>query len=158
MPPIARRTVTFKKPSLVPPVKSTDCPQGLLNVGKSKAIQQKVANVKETVAGDQGKTPARVPSGNKGKATGKFSSNAACVSDLPDFAILDWRYTFLPTLYDKFFTSSEPFAGFFKGSDDFVGLLQLTVEEVYPGVDYLVTRMDPIHAIVSSLVSIYRSH
>lgn len=82
------------------------------------------------------------------KAVKKFSSNSVCVSDLPDFAVKDWHSIFLPTLFDKFFASSEPFTSFFKGSQDFVSLLQLTVEEVYLFSDYKVTPYDALHALV----------
>jgi len=70
------------------------------------------------------------------------------MSDLPEFAVEKWRDTFLPTLYDKFFTSDQPFEGFYKGSDRFVALLQGIIKEVYPDVDYEVTSSDSIHFLV----------
>ncbi|KAF8073481.1 hypothetical protein FPV67DRAFT_1409912 [Lyophyllum atratum] len=58
------------------------------------------------------------------------------MSDLPEFVREKWRTTFLPTLYDKFFTSDQPFDTFCKGSNEFVTLLQVIVEEVYPDFEY----------------------
>ena len=77
------------------------------------------------------------------------SAHKVRVTDLPQFAQGKWCKTFLPTLYDKFFTSNEPFDAFAKGSDDFIVLLQATVEEVFPEVKYGVTSADSIHFLVS---------
>ena len=52
------------------------------------------------------------------------SAHKVRVTDLPQFAQGKWRKAFFPTLYDKFFTSNEPFDAFAKGSDDFIALLQ----------------------------------
>ena len=71
------------------------------------------------------------------------------MTDLPQFAQGKWHKTFLPTLYDKFFTSKEPFDDFTKGSDEFVALLQATIKEVFPEVEYGVTATDSIHFLVS---------
>ena len=78
----------------------------------------------------------------------RLNGNNVWVADLPEFAQRKWRDTFLPTLYDKFFASDEPFDGFYRCSDEFVALLQSTVEEVYPDVDYEVNSSDSIHFLV----------
>lgn len=83
--------------------------------------------------------------------TKRLTGNNVRISDLPEFAQAKWRQIFLPTLYDKFFASSQPFDGFCRGSDQFVALLQDIVEEVYPDVDYEVTSVDSIHFLVSFL-------
>lgn len=80
--------------------------------------------------------------------TKRLNSNNVRVSDLPDFAQDKWRATFLPTLYNKFFTSDEPFDGFNKGCDQFIALLQTIFGEVFPGIDYEVTSSDSIHLLV----------
>jgi hypothetical protein len=75
--------------------------------------------------------------------------NNVRISDLPDFAQdQTWQNIFLPTLYAKFFTSHNPFSQFLKGSQEFLSLLQTTIEEVYPDVKYKVTSSDAIHALV----------
>lgn len=82
--------------------------------------------------------------------------NNVRISDLPDFAQdQTWRNIFLPTLYVKFFTSSNPFSQFLKGSKEFLSLLQATVDEIYPDVKYKVTSSDAIHALVSFQVCCY---
>ena len=78
----------------------------------------------------------------------RLNGNNVRVANLPEFAQRKWRDTFLPTLYDKFFASDEPFNGFYRCSDEFVALLQSTVEEVYPDVDYEVNSSDSIHFLV----------
>lgn len=77
-----------------------------------------------------------------------MNNNNVRVTDLPEFAQKKWRDTFLPTLYDKFFALEEPFSGFYKGSDEFVALLQSVIKEVYPDVDYEVNSSDSIHFLV----------
>lgn len=81
----------------------------------------------------------------------RLNGNNVRMSDLPDFAEEKWRDTFLPTLYDKFFTSDQPFNNFYKGTDEFVTLLQAVVEEVYPDIEYKVTSSDSIHFLVRGL-------
>ncbi|KAF8156945.1 hypothetical protein B0H34DRAFT_770560 [Crassisporium funariophilum] len=49
----------------------------------------------------------------------------------------EWRKSILPTLYDKFFSSKDPYSQFFKGSDAFVALLQSIIDEVFPGFTYI---------------------
>jgi hypothetical protein len=83
--------------------------------------------------------------------TKRLNGNTVRMSDLPEFALEKWRDTFLPTLYDKFFASDQPFEGFYKGSDQFVALLQGIIEEVYPNVDYEVSSSDSIHFLVRDL-------
>jgi len=78
----------------------------------------------------------------------RMNGNNVRMSDLPEFAQEKWRETFLPTLYDKFFTSDQPFDGFCRGSNQFVALLQALIREVYPNVDYEVTSTDSIHFLV----------
>ena len=85
------------------------------------------------------------------------NSHNVWVGDLPNFAQdQTWKRTFLPTLYDKFFTSHDPFSQFLKGSEVFLSLLQTTVEEVYPNVMYTVMASDTIHQLVGfCLVFVY---
>jgi hypothetical protein len=74
------------------------------------------------------------------------------MNDLPDFITQSiWRKKFLPTLYDKFFTSNEPFAQFFKASDTFIALLQEIVDEVFPTSSYEANTSDALHQLVSQL-------
>lgn len=128
--PIARRTV---KPIVKKPNNTS---------GKASALSQAahigVSKTKSNVmlGSDTQHSEAQVRS-NGSKL--KFTSNTARVADLPDFAIDKWCRVFLPTLYNKFFVSSKPFSDFLKGSDKFVSLLQVTVDEVYPKIEYLVT-------------------
>ncbi|KAF8812066.1 hypothetical protein BYT27DRAFT_7088245 [Phlegmacium glaucopus] len=69
------------------------------------------------------------------------------MSHLPEFAEAEWRGSFLPTLYDKFFSSDKPFDAFCHGSDQFVALLQVIIEEVYPNVEYTITSSDAIYLL-----------
>jgi len=78
----------------------------------------------------------------------RLNGNNVRVSDLPEFAQGKWRETFFPTLYDKFFVSDQPFDDFFRGSDQFITLLQTIVEEVYPNMHYEVISTDSIHFLV----------
>jgi hypothetical protein len=78
----------------------------------------------------------------------RLNGNNVQMSDLPEFAREKWRDTFLPTLYDKFFSSDQPFEGFYKDSDKFVALLQGIIEEVYPDIDYEVSSSDSIQLLV----------
>jgi hypothetical protein len=92
--------------------------------------------------------------------TKHLNGNNVRMSDLPSFAIGKWRDTFLPTLYDKFFTSDQPFEGFYKGSDQFIGLLQGIIVEVYPEINYVVTASDSIHFLVryfALIIPLYES-
>ena len=80
--------------------------------------------------------------------TKRLNGNNVRMSDLPEFAQGQWRESFLPTLYDKFFTSDQPFDGFYKGSDQFIALLQTTVNKVFLDINYDVTSLDSIHFLV----------
>jgi hypothetical protein len=71
------------------------------------------------------------------------------MADLPKFATKKWQSTFLPTLYDAFFTSTSPFGDFYISTSSFVKILQGIIKEVYPEVDYTVTALDSIHFLVS---------
>ena len=84
-----------------------------------------------------------------------LNGNNVRMTDLPEFARENWRDTFLPTLYDKFFASDQPFDGFCKGSEKFTALLQCIVEEVYPDIDYEVTSSDSIHFLVRFYLLIF---
>jgi hypothetical protein len=85
----------------------------------------------------------------------RLNGNNVRMSDLPEFAGEKWRAHFLPTLYDKFFSSNKPFDTFYLGNDTFVSVLQAIVEEVYPEVKYKVTSSDSIYFLVSCLTSFY---
>ena len=84
-----------------------------------------------------------------------LNGNNVRMSDLPEFAGEKWRARFLPTLYDKFFSSNKPFDAFYLGNDTFVTVLQAIVEEVYPEVKYKVTSSDSIYFLVSCLTLFY---
>ena len=90
----------------------------------------------------------KVQTAAKKKTRRRMNGNNVRISDLPEFAQAKWRQTFLPTLYDKFFASDQPFDGFCRGSDKFIALLQRIVEDVYPDSDYEVTSADSIHFLV----------
>ena len=101
--------------------------------------RNKTKETKKTIEDDRGKTKKLV-----------INSNNVRVNNLPDFAKdQTWRKTFLPTLYDKFFASLNPFSQFAKGSKEFVSLLQGIMAEVYPHVKYKVSASDTIHGLVS---------
>ena len=74
------------------------------------------------------------------------------MTDLPEFAEQKWQSTFLPTLYDKFFASDQPFDTFNLGSDQFVDLLQAVIDEVYPDIEYKVTSSGSIHFLVRCFI------
>ena len=81
--------------------------------------------------------------------TKRISSHKVRVADLPDFAQdSSWRTLFLPTLYDRFFASDEPFAKFIKGSKSFTEFVQSNISLVYPKIGYKVTSTDAIHSLV----------
>lgn len=78
----------------------------------------------------------------------RLNSSNTRVTDLPDFVRAKWRTAVLPTLYDKFFASEEPFSHFFKGSDTFTALLQTIVDEVFPDINYRVHEAEALHNLV----------
>ncbi|KJA15335.1 hypothetical protein HYPSUDRAFT_149248 [Hypholoma sublateritium FD-334 SS-4] len=86
------------------------------------------------------------------------------MNDLPNFITQSiWRNKFLPTLYDKFFTSNEPFAQFYKASDAFITLLQEIVDEVFPNTSYKANTSDALHqlrrsCIGSSAIQLIKQH
>jgi len=84
-----------------------------------------------------------------------LNRNNVRMSDLPEFTGEKWQARFLPTLYDKFFSSNKPFDAFYLGNDTFVTVLQAIVEEVYPEVKYKVTSSDSIYFLVSCLTPFY---
>jgi hypothetical protein len=82
----------------------------------------------------------------------RLNNNNVRVSDLPEFAEKSWRSRFLPTLYDKFFTSNQPFNNFTQNNDQFISLLQTVIAEVFPNADYEITSVDSIHFLVRHLI------
>jgi hypothetical protein len=125
-------------------------------VGTTKIVPTAITAIKTESNG--------VPARNKTKETKKtieddrktkklvINSNNVRVNNLPDFAKDEtWRKTFLPTLYDKFFTSSNPFSQFAKGSKEFISLLEDIIAKVYPHVKYKVSASDTIHGLVCFL-------
>jgi hypothetical protein len=97
---------------------------------------------------EEPKDEATVTTKTRIKGPKRLNGNNVRMSDLPEFAAAKWRDAFLPTLYDKLFTSDQPFDAFAKGSDQFVALLQAVVEEVYPDIKYKVTSSGGIHFLV----------
>ena len=85
----------------------------------------------------------------------RLNGNNVRMTDLPEFAEQKWRNTFLPTLYDKFFASDQPFDTFNLGSDQFIDLLQVIVDEVYPDIKYKVTSSGSIHFLVHCFPQLY---
>ncbi|KAF8180602.1 hypothetical protein BJ912DRAFT_1044848 [Pholiota molesta] len=90
--------------------------------------------------------------------TRRLNANNVRITDLPDFMKSKWRKVILPTLYDKFFASKEPFSQFFKGSDTFVALLQATINEVFPATNYKVNSTDALHHLAYNRINERRSH
>ena len=132
-------------------------------IGTSQGETQKAQphNVKKSIAA------ARIPGPLKGKTVERkqkvpqndpaaietkchFKLGNVRISDLPDFAVKNskWRKVFLPTLYDRFFASDEPFLKFIKGGQPFIEFLQFTVHIIFPGIIYKVTSTDAIHLLV----------
>jgi hypothetical protein len=103
---------------------------------------------------DKGSMPVAKADIPKQKAK-RLNGNNVRMSDLPDFARGKWRSTFLPTLYDKFFTSDKPFDEFTASSNEFVALLQSVINEVYPNVDYKATSSDGIHFLVRHFTCLF---
>ena len=103
----------------------------------------------------KGNVPTRkqtkeVKKADDGKKRHVINPNNVRIDDLPDFAKDGtWRKIFLPTLYDKFFVSLEPFSQFAKGSREFISLLHISMKEVYPNITYKVSESSPIHALVN---------
>ncbi|KAF7762481.1 hypothetical protein Agabi119p4_9074 [Agaricus bisporus var. burnettii] len=89
--------------------------------------------------------------------TKQLNGNSVRMADLPEFATMKWRDTFLPTLYDRFFTSSNPFSNFSVSSPAFVGILQDIINEVYPEANYIVTASDSIHFLAYNRINEKRS-
>jgi hypothetical protein len=78
----------------------------------------------------------------------RLNNNNVRISDLPEFTQRKWRMIFLPTLYDKLFTSSQPFDNFLQNSDQFIALLQTIIKEVFPDINYEVTSSSSIQYLV----------
>ena len=88
----------------------------------------------------------------------KHSNSNARITDLPDFAQEGWWKVFLPTLYDRFFMSDEPFAKFIKGSQPFIAFIQANIGLVYPQINYKVATTDAIHFLVCPRLPGLKSH
>ncbi|KAF8164330.1 hypothetical protein BJ912DRAFT_1068402 [Pholiota molesta] len=91
------------------------------------------------------------------RPTRRFTASSIRTDDLPDFMKPLWRKAFLPTLYDKFFASNEPFLQFFKGSNAFIALLQDIVDEVFPTTSYKVNMTDAVYQLAYKRVNERRS-
>ena len=118
------------------------------NVKKSTAAARIPIPLKGKTAERKQKAPQNDPAAVKTKH--HFKLGNIRISDLPDFAVENskWRKVFLPTLYDRFFASDEPFLKFIKGGQPFIKFLQVTVGLVYPRITYKVTSTDAIHLLV----------
>jgi len=130
-------------------------------IGASQGETQKVqqGNVKKSMTRIpvpiKGKTIERkqkVPRNDPAAIETKqhFKLGNVRISNLLDFAVENskWRKVFLPTLYNRFFASDEPFLKFIKGGQSFIKFLQFTVGLVFPKITYKVTSTDTIHLLV----------
>jgi hypothetical protein len=162
-----RRDQQLTSDELIAIVPQEEIVQPVKHIRSSKSSGGKAVGATKTVpTAVKFKTESKgVPASNKTKETKKavkdsddrktkklgiINSNTVRVNNLPDFAKdQTWRKIFLPTLYDKFFASSNPFSQFAKGSKEFISLLQGIVTEVYPHVNYKVSASDTIHGLVS---------
>jgi hypothetical protein len=63
------------------------------------------------------------------------SSDAASVNGLPDFVRANWVNRFLPTLYHRFGSSTEPWKMFTKGTE-MLSIIQEVINTVYPDNTY----------------------
>ncbi|KAJ7572019.1 hypothetical protein C8J56DRAFT_1070288 [Mycena floridula] len=81
--------------------------------------------------------------GSKAKKSKRthLTANKIRIENLPDFAQTErWRNIFIPTLYDLFFCSKDPWGDFSNTkSDGLVKGIQTVVNLVYPGIKYKVT-------------------
>ena len=84
-----------------------------------------------------------------------LNGNNVWMTNLPEFAKQKWWTTFLPTLYDKFFASDQPFDTFNISSDQFVNLLQAVINKVYPDIEYKVMSSSSIHFLVHCFPQFY---
>ena len=107
-------------------------------IGTSQGETQKV----QPRNGKKSTAAARIPVPLKGKTAERkqkapqndpaavetkhhFKPGNIRISDLPDFAVENskWRKVFLPTLYDRFFASDEPFFKVYQGWSAFYQVL-----------------------------------
>ncbi|KAF8157499.1 hypothetical protein BJ912DRAFT_1070237 [Pholiota molesta] len=133
-----------------PPPKTSLPPKSSVKVTKKKTQAKVKSEPKELHAAASEKVAL--------VTTHHFNTNNVRTDHLPDFVKLLWRKAFLPTLYDNFFASDEPFAQFFKGSDAFITLLQDIVDEFFPATTYKVNAADAIHQLAYKRVNERRSN
>ncbi|PPQ76695.1 hypothetical protein CVT24_010902, partial [Panaeolus cyanescens] len=124
----------------------------------SHALNATTHTVKAEIDDSDDGSTYQKSSQSKKPAKCTINSNNVRVEDLPDFAQdRRWKKVFLPSLYDRFFTSSDPFENFLKGSSSFISIIQETLDEVYPTISYKVSSSDPIHAMAYNRINEKRS-
>jgi hypothetical protein len=147
-----------KEEEYVPPPAARKAAAKIRPPVRAKAAKHKEESlpvIKEQRPKNDSAAAVKTVAKTKSKPVKRLNGNNVRMSDLPEFAEVKWRDTFLPTLYDKFFASDKPFDTFTIGSDQLVALLQTIVDEVYPDIEYKVTASDSIHFLVCCFTRFY---
>ena len=85
------------------------------------------------------------------------SSTDSVISSLPTFARTNWVSRFLPTLYHRFGSSTDPWAMFTKG-DEMLSIVQEVLNAVYPNIKYRVKWGDKICTAVLFPLVLFATH
>jgi hypothetical protein len=142
---------TANKENVAPQPRAKRAPTTRKTASKTSSITVPSAvKTSVEVAAIQGEDDNTIPEKEKQR---QLNGNNVRMADLPGFATKKWRDTFLPTLYDEFFTSSNPFDDFCIGTPTFVNILQEIINKVYPEVEYTVTSSDSIHFLVKLILN-----
>jgi hypothetical protein len=90
------------------------------------------------------------------RAARPLTANSVRISHLPEFTQVNskWKKIFIPSLYRTLFYSKAPFQDFVLGSSKFISIVQDVVNRVYPEVDYIIARDDPILLLVCIINSV----
>ncbi|KAF6755244.1 hypothetical protein DFP72DRAFT_1122970 [Ephemerocybe angulata] len=92
-------------------------------------------------------SPCPEPGVIQGERVRQLTAHTVRKPDLPPFTQVErrWATTFLPTLYDQFHRSREPFKDWFVSTPRLVTIIQGVVDEIYPDFDYNVQLYgDPV--------------
>lgn len=95
------------------------------------------------------KVKAEVPTASLNVPNGPGLASQLSDAELPEFCKATWSTKFLPTLYNRFAASDEPWV-VAKEGEDLVNVVQDILDRCYPGSGYCVKWSDKICSTVRS--------
>ncbi|KAF6751997.1 hypothetical protein DFP72DRAFT_1134334 [Ephemerocybe angulata] len=92
-------------------------------------------------------SPCPEPGAIQGERVRQLTAHTVRKHDLPPFTQVErrWATVFLPSLYDRFHRSREPFKDFMVSTPQLVAIVQGVIDEIYPDFEYKVQLYgDPV--------------